>query len=344
MNTRIKLIIAVVSICLLFISITCSSPTEPPSELEPGRRDYVWTVDTLKIPFNFLSRISGTGTDDVWAVGSGGSLSTTIWHYNGTFWSTDNVSRGFVPRVIFSFNKYNVWSAGTEGKIWHYNGMWNKSFEFKKNGWYIGFEDIWGDEPTNLYAVGYTDSSDTRKAIIVHYDGKSWKEKKIPEFPYAFIRIKKDIKGNGKYYLLGNSFTDSGFLTSIFEYNGEDNIIQIYEAPFGIQTGAIIQLINKKMLFVIGNKINKYENGQFNPIFQINEPNFRGQIWGRNEKDIFLLMLDGIAHYNGTDVAYIYKNDHNPSISDAVVFEKDVFFVAADFNNDLNLMIRGTLK
>ena len=43
-------------------------------------------------------------------------------------------------------------------------------------------------------------------------------------------------------------------------------------------------------------------------LLDINEPNFLGQIFGRSEKDILLLMSDGIAHYNGIDVQYLKKN------------------------------------
>jgi hypothetical protein len=332
---------------LILLTLTCNNNPIKPDEDKPGRRDYVWTVDTIKIPFNILSRISGSAYNDVWAIGPGGGLNETIWHFNGMEWKTDGISRGISPLSVFAFSKDDVWLCGYEGKIWNFDGLqWKQNLDFKISNYTVGLVDIWGESPQNIYAAGYADSGSYRKAVILNYDGKFWRLSNIPIFPYAFIRIKKDIVGNGKHYLLGNSFTNNGSLTSIFEYNGQNTISQIYEAPLGLQSGAIVQNINKKTFFTIGNKINKYENGQFKLIVQVNEPKFGGQFFGRSTKDILLRMLDGIAHYNGDNIEYLYKfnNNSNISISDAVVFENDVFFLAADFNNYLNLVLRGTLK
>jgi len=58
--------------------------TEPISEdLQPGRRDYVWTVDTLNYPYNTIVKIWGSSPTDVWAVSPGGDLDKTIFHFDG---------------------------------------------------------------------------------------------------------------------------------------------------------------------------------------------------------------------------------------------------------------------
>jgi hypothetical protein len=57
---------------LVFISvviISCNQTTEP--EPQPGRRDYVWRIDTLQMPVNFLGSVWGATPNDVWAVGAG---------------------------------------------------------------------------------------------------------------------------------------------------------------------------------------------------------------------------------------------------------------------------------
>jgi hypothetical protein len=53
-------------ISLFIILISCDS-TEPTDELKPGRRDYTWTVDTLKPPEGrtLLSRMWGANANDV---------------------------------------------------------------------------------------------------------------------------------------------------------------------------------------------------------------------------------------------------------------------------------------
>ena len=78
MKTKIIILLA-----LLITLNTCKDTINNPPEPEPGRRDYVWTVDTIKIPYTFLQNISGSSSQDVWAVGPGGGLDQTIWHFNG---------------------------------------------------------------------------------------------------------------------------------------------------------------------------------------------------------------------------------------------------------------------
>lgn len=326
-----------------FVS-SCKNDPIKPDEDKPGRRDYEWTVDTVKVPFNYLSRISGSSPEDLWAVGPGGGLDETIWHFDGIEWKTDGISRGISPRSVFSFSKGDVWIAGHEGKIWHFDGNeWKQSLDFKKSNYTVGFADIWGDTPQNIYAVGYSDSANHKVAIILNFNGMEWKEKKITELPYEFTRIKKDIKGNGKYYLLGFDLDNN---TSILEYDGGTNIKQIYKAPLTLETAAMVQNINSKTFFTIGKTINTYINNQFKMIFRTDEPNFGFQFSGRSEKDILLRMFDGIAHYNGSDIEYLYRfiNNDRIDISDAIIFENDVFFLADDFNNNQNLFFRGRLK
>ena len=41
---------------------------------------------------------------------------------------------------------------------------------------------------------------------------------------------------------------------------------------------------------------------------------------------------------------FIVFNNDRISITDAIIFENDVFFIAEDFNNNQNLFFRGKLK
>ena len=59
--------------------------------LEPGRRDYTWTVDTLNIPFTSLTRIWGSSPMDVWAIGPGGDADKTIYHFDGVCLNHSNL-------------------------------------------------------------------------------------------------------------------------------------------------------------------------------------------------------------------------------------------------------------
>jgi len=342
---RTKLLF-VLCITIITLSTYCDSPTGS-ENLQPGRRDYIWSLDSLTIPYTVLQRIWGSAPDDVWAVGPGGDLDKTIYHFNGTEWENDGVSRILSPLTVFGFGRNDVWFAGREGRIWHYNGQeFEESTWFRKNGYFVGFQDLWGDSPNNIYATGYADSIsiEYRRGIILHNNGNNWGEVNIPFIPYNFMRIKRGIKENPLFYIWGEKTTplapDS---VGLFELNG-NNVRQIYKGRWNSEGQCFVQEIDGKLYFVIGNNIYKYVNREFVLWLDINEPQFGMQIFGRNEKDIFLRMEDGIAHYNGSNIEYIYHTEPHISVSEGVLFENVVVFLALDRNTYGNIIISGKLN
>lgn len=331
---------------VLMLIISCKEGVTNIEEPQPGRRDYVWTVDTLAIPFMSFGRIWGSDTYDLWIVGPGGDLDKTIYHFDGVSWKQFGKSRPFSPLSVWGFGKNNVWFGGREGKIWHYDGnvlRENKLFETTRDK-NIGFQEIWGDSPTNIFAAGYSGDEQNRIAVIAHYDGIKWELTDFTELKkYDFLRIRR--ASANKYYLLAiKDEPQTGDLLSIWEYEGGTKIKLIYEGKLGLLTTAFIQKINNEMYFVIGNTINMYSNSKFNQLLQVNFSNFDTQIFGRNKKDIFLRMLDGIAHYNGNDIEYLFRFHERISITDAFLFENEVFFLALDLTNGNDLIFHGKLK
>ncbi|MDR3627813.1 MAG: hypothetical protein P4L45_13310 [Ignavibacteriaceae bacterium] len=326
----------------LCTSAGCSSSTGPVTSTA-GRRDYTWTVDTIKVPFTYFYKLWGSGPSDVWSIGPGGGLDKTIWHFDGNNWSTDGISRGISPLSIYGFSSSNVWLSGYEGEIWHFDGSsWIRNYKFQKQNYYLGFESIWGDSPNNIYAIGFADSGSARRGIILNYNGSSWTEKQIPYFSYDFFQIKGEANN---YYLNGLMYDSTGkYINSVFQYNS-DGIKIIYTGEQTAQSWSYIQNIAGTLYFVLGNKIYTYNNHNFKLLLDINESNFGAQIYGRSEKDIILKMIDGLGHYNGSDIEYIYKfKTNNISIVDGVIFDKDIFILAIDFNSSQNLLIHGRLN
>ncbi len=342
MRTKIFLLI----IAGITILNSCDNPTEP--EPQPGRRDYVWSVDTLAIPFMSFVRIWGSAANDVWIVGPGGDLDKTIYLYDGIRWKTDGISRPISPLSVWGLSKNNVWFGGMDGRIWHYDGNILKEhtrFETtrEKN---IGFQEIWGDSPSNIFAVGYSGDDENRTGVIAHFNGSRWDLIYFTDLKrYSFLRIRRANKGSNTYYLWAiKDAPMTGDLVSVFEYKWGADIKLIYEGKDVIQTGTFIQNIYNVMYFVIGNTINTYSNSEFKKFLQVTLPNFGIQIFGRSKNDIFLRMLDGIAHYNGNDVEYLYRFSGNISITDAFLFDKEVFFLALDLTNGNDLIFHGKLN
>ena len=338
-----NVILAVCSIIHLILISCNSNPIE--SSSQPGRRDYIWTADTLKIPFKYLYKIWGDAPDNVWAVGPGGSSSNAIWKYDGDKWSTDNISRNITPYGVWGFEKNNVWACGREGKIWNYNGVeWKQSIWFTKQNWDVGFQEIWGDSPDNVFAVGYADSGNTRHAEMLKWNGNVWQEIKIPNFDtYGFIKIRRAANQQGNYFLLGwGQKSDGGDLLALFEYDGK-NIWKIYENDFKSQTWSDVERIGDNLLFTIGNRICSYEDKQFSTVFEVDINKFYHAFWGRSKNDILISMQDGIAHYNGTDIQYIYRYTGSEEAFSAAVLSNDVFILTNDLHNNLTIIIRGHL-
>ena len=340
------LLLSLFLIALFVLTISCNT-TEPTDDIKPGRRDYTWTVDTLNIPFTVLTRIWGSSATDVWAIGPGGDLDKTIYHFDGVSWITDGISRPLSPTAIFGFSTSNVWIGGRGGDIWNYNGEdWVKKTTISITDYnFVGFEDIWGDSPNNIYAVGYAQDGITYRSIIVKHDGVNWKNINNYKMRNSFIKIRAGSKSSKNPFVLGIRFEQFLEDTSIvYRFDG-DSFIEIYTGITSRDELGEFENINNEIFFLKGSELCKYEyNDKLKLIYKINESNFSNSIWGRTVNDIFLSMTNGIAHYDGTDLKYLYNFYDGISLSGAMIFEKEVFFLAYDFNKSINLIIRGKLN
>jgi len=349
-NSKLKFIIkTLISLgFLIFASLatSCEKGTEPEG-LSPGRRDYTWTVDTLKAFNTYLIKMWGSSPTDVWAVGHGSTFDQTIWHYDGEVWSTDGISRGFDPWCIYGFAQNDVWIGGADGNIWHYDGSrWSEKLSYNKqlNFQYydIIFMDIWGEETDDVYAVGLImNKDDSFLGIMMHYDGSKWNRVNI-EFTEGILRVIRKAKKTSNNYFIGNKIQQTNpDSAKYFEFDGK-NLKEIYydkDSPHNIT------VINDEVFFSFNDAIYNYSNSNFNLIIKNPYHNAWNTVFGRHRNDLIWTMSDGLTHYNGNDFQYIL-NFENKNLSDGVVFEDEVFFVANDFyNNDANnLIYHGVLK
>ena len=106
-----------------------------------------------------------------------------------------------------------------------------------------------------------------------------------------------------------------------------------------------MSLISGKVFFWLGRKLYSYENESLSYITTNELPNAEYQFSGRSTKDIFFAMKDGITHFNGTNIEYIYKFGNSNLVSSGMlVFEKDIIVLALDFSRGINFIIRGKLQ
>jgi hypothetical protein len=336
---------------LLFIlQLSCSSPTDPNDNLQPGRRDYVWTVDTLAGLSSPRFRMWGSAPSDVWATTTS-NWDVSISHYDGSRWTSYGVSGIIQPNAIYGFSSNNIFLGDENGKIWKYNGNnWTLFAELKKDGHSrIVFSNIWGENTNSIFATGAypEENGGYNMSVIAHYYNGNWNMLNTKVLYGIVTRLYKNFPDNKIYLQVigGQNSTDS---TKIYEYvNG--NYQKLYGNIWTKGLQSDISLINGEVHFILGNTIAKRRDNQFQTLIQVNHPNFYQRIWGRNSKDIFLLMTDGLAHYNGRDIEYLFHFTFGQStpwtqIYGAALFENEVFFLVDEPQTGLGLVYHGILN
>ncbi|MCA2004206.1 MAG: hypothetical protein LDL01_00290 [Ignavibacterium sp.] len=291
----------------------------------------------------------GSSPSDVWATTTS-NWDVSISHFNGSRWTSYGVPGIIQPNAIYGFSGSNIFLGDENGKIWRFDGAnWNLFSKLKKEGIdYFIFENIWGESSGDFYAAGSGPDEEGyfNISVIAHYVNNKWAMINTDPLKGNVVHLYKNEPDNRIYFRLtkigGIVHIDS---TIIYEYT-QGNYKRIYASleVKGLQSD--INLINGEVYFILGNTIAKRRDNQFQTLIQVNNPNFYQRIWGRSSKDIFLLMTDGLAHYNGTDVDYLFYFNQTPrtQIYGAALFEKDVFFLVDEAPSGLSLVYHGRLE
>jgi len=114
-----------------------------------------------------LSGVSGSGPNDVWAVGTG-----RLMHYDGKKWTDYETNPKIIYSDVYAAAKDDVWIVGgannKESILLHYDGKKWSNFPHPKT---IGLKAIWASGPTDVWVISYTNYDGTS---VLHYDGKTW--------------------------------------------------------------------------------------------------------------------------------------------------------------------------
>jgi hypothetical protein len=323
---------------LAFTNTDCKNNPVAPPDNTPGRRDYTWTVDSLKVPNGdlfYLFSLWGSSPTDIWAVGSGSTALVTLWHYDGASWSRNTSSLSSNLICVYGFAQNDVYACDAPGNgVYHFNGQqWSNVYNYNIPGTYLYSTNIWGESSNNIYVAGAisTIDSDNYKGAILHYDGSKWSFVSIPDYRVGFTWIRRGNIESMKYYLSAVRYESTGDTNKIYELDGT-NLNEIYSG----QERTSINEMASRVYHCIGKKIYKYQNGQFIVWKDFSGTKHIGRIWGRSEIDFFTVASDGLTHYNGTDLVTLYPT--NLFINEAFVFQKDIFILC---NN--RIIIHGKL-
>jgi hypothetical protein len=140
-----KLLI-VLAIIIIGINLSCDKAlNENDDAMKPGRRDYVWTIDTISYPESFQTNMY----------------------------------------TMYVYSAEKIWIAGHNyrayGKMFFYNGNKWEPVTLPKNRGTSTIRDLIGFSDKNIYAVGSTSFMNSTydkildSSLISFYDGTSWK-------------------------------------------------------------------------------------------------------------------------------------------------------------------------
>ena len=329
--------------------ISCSDKSVDPTEktYSPGTRNYEWESIPIgeDAPNNLYTQLGGVSPNEIWIMGSAGDFDKTILKYNGIKVSPYG-QLSIDPRAVFGLSQNEIWFTGSQFDIWKYNGSSISRFSTDTlEGYYNSFVvDIWGSDKNNLFAVGSgtVTSSGQVTALILNYNGSSWKYLISPMPDLHFIRIRKGTTDKDYYLLGGTVKSGDPDVYGFYKFDGK-NVLSFNLSNESNTNDKNIFLLDGYLYFYDNKEIYKMMNNKVQHFVSLQHTNINStRVWGRNEKDFFVRTSDGIGHYNGNDLETLFKIEGNFGIFDGLVLDSDVYFVGFYRETFKFFLVHGT--
>ncbi len=311
-----KLLLINIFLYLLALN-TCSDNPLVDDNIPPGRRDYVWSVDSIdyeNLPtFIELKSMWGSSPTDVWGSHFTADVRNCLWHYDGTAWKRavegtpimDPSGGSSIVGGVWGTAQNDVWAFGGTrfsnperdvSFVMHFNGsMWTEVIgdtAKMPNGYW----DVFGVEKDHFWISTFED--------VFRYKNGEWER--------FFIREMSDIPSIAVYenqvyltdYLIG--------IDSLFLYKLSGNSFKLIDKTtlFNGKFGAHGLVVLKDKAFTF-NENGIYStsaiNGEINSsgwslVVSTSSPNGLFNSFVRNEKDVWAVGFHKYPyHFNGTD-------------------------------------------
>ncbi len=187
--------------------------------MDTTSHNFTWDIQTIGVFQSSLNDVWGSSASDVWAVGSITDTTAGFFpnaaHFDGTHWTLVQIEEGFQIFGIFGFSSNNIYAVGTNGRVYHWNGInWGQQACLGIGDGCAGLLNgvpltaVWGTSSNDLFVVG--DSG-----VIVHYDGQTWT--KMPSGTMLTMRDVWGFSSNDIYSAGADFFGNTGIL---LHYNG----------------------------------------------------------------------------------------------------------------------------
>lgn len=369
MTTRRVFLLSAAS-CLLILGSCAHNPVAP--AIQPGPRDYSWTVDTLNTEFNVITGFWGASANNIWAGGDGGTEADFLWHYDGAKWipwyATYGGSKGLAycsAKAIFGFDSNDVWIGGQSfgeagAGLCHWNGSrWGQYFNYKPDPdsfSVVLVTDIWGPAPNEVFACGVmmyspqlVPQGTSMRGFLLRYDGSEWRQ--IARGDSGYQCQFEEVKGeNGLLFVeeLAGSIQGTDSSTINFYELAGNKLSKIYSNKVGQISNPFFEFVGNTLYFPFGKDVYAYTDGAFNKVLTPDIPGYFGNcLFGRSAEDIFICVSGGLVHFNGSDYRYLYDYPSGQAMvggGEGGLFNKDVFIVLYDGSTSTNMILHGTLK
>ena len=296
--------------------------TGPANTPQPGKRNYVWTVDTLSYPGSFqtlMKCIWASSAKDVYVGGHNSLIGQgTMYHYDGSRWTPESllvdkggtITRGFDISAIYGFARNDVYAVGEyiyrnstpppnfldSSLIIHFDGGTWREMQLPERGRQM--ISVWGASPTDVWFGG-------AYGTLYHYDGVS-----IRKVPFDSLTGFSCMAGSSPSNIYATCVRKIDFVPPddssfyfLYKYNGhawkaiDSFLVTIYTPDW--KFGLSLWESENANLYSATYGVYLLENGAWRQLFY-NELTLL--ISGSSDQNIFAVGDRGrVFHWNGTD-------------------------------------------
>jgi hypothetical protein len=321
----------IILISFLILNLQCEkpAPTDDDGTTKPGKRDYVWSVDSVyygALPSKIqLESIWGSSATDLWGVaGNASDVRDCLWHYNGSNWTRATAG---TPITEFTGNKtlYAIWGSA-QNNVWAFGRKINQGvlsafvMHFDGSTWTDAtpsnvaslssiLYNVYGVTKDNIWVGGYE--------YALHYNGYNWRTYKIAD-SLSITAITG--KNNKVFFHVSSQWGKQDVF--LYQFQSIDNTFKIIdrttlaEAKFGGRvwiTGSTFYSITNGIISTTISEVGDIDTTGWTRIFTTGS--YLSQRYIVNERHIFTVgQYNLMYHYNGIDWKQIFISVPNHTV------------------------------
>lgn len=341
---------------IVWIILTCLSckdnPTNPVTT-PTGKRNYIWTTDTLMYPVSYqtcMSSIYGTSANNVYICGHNDQNRGLMYHYDGKQWSPVSltyseggpIQKGMDLNAMHGSGANDIWAVGYEGfgepgthividssLVIHYDGAQWSACNIPARG--KSLYCVWSLSPTAVWAAGVG-------GLILWWNGSAWTKYEVgKQYFFSSIAALSPTEAYAFGHVSDNALPIDSSGSFLFKFNGTswsiiDSVMRTPEAPPAHLGGVVYAA--QGCLYTAGPNVYRRDGSQWTKLVDGEV----GHMWQSVYNNI-IVVGKTLIHFNGIDWVELLKLD--PSfIWSGCYTDGNIIFVVG-FDNYKTLVKHG---